>query len=116
MFRKHLLRMNEYTKNKMIMTIKIRDPNYARRLVISVINQFINIFCSKLVILCLIAIVSAIGLALIPEVFIHVKAENNANSENLSMLVKKGVALNNLGNYTGAIKYIDKALAILLFK
>jgi tetratricopeptide (TPR) repeat protein len=34
------------------------------------------------------------------------------NATDTSALFKKGLALDNLGNYTGAIKYYDKALDI----
>ena len=33
-------------------------------------------------------------------------------SAEVNVLIEKGVALDNLGNYTGAIQYYDKALAI----
>jgi lipoprotein NlpI len=32
--------------------------------------------------------------------------------KNVDVLTDKGIALNNIGNYTGAITYYDKALAI----
>jgi len=35
--------MNEYTKNKTIMIIKIRDPNYARRLLITFVLRAVMV-------------------------------------------------------------------------
>src|SRR5215467_1138433 len=74
---------------------------------ISIINQIISAVSSNLTMVCVTAIVTAIGLALLPELFVHTKAENN-----VTISVKKGEALYDLGNYTGAILYYDKALAI----
>ena len=53
-----------------------------------------------------------IGLSLIPELLPHVNAENNVVSGNSTLLVQEGNTLDNLGNYTVAIEYFDKALAI----
>ena len=65
--------------------------------------------------MCAIAIVVVVVLALLHEVFVQIKAENNGISgisKNLTMLVNKGVANDRLGNHTGAIEYYDKALSI----
>jgi hypothetical protein len=60
-------------------------------------------------IICATAIVIANGLV---QVFAQIRTENNIISGNSSLLVKEGIALGRLGNYTGAILYYDKALAI----
>jgi tetratricopeptide (TPR) repeat protein len=60
-------------------------------------------------ILCLITI---IGLSLLPTVFVLARAEKDVASGNDSTIYIKGLALDKLGNDTGAILYYDKALAI----
>jgi tetratricopeptide (TPR) repeat protein len=54
-----------------------------------------------------------IGLSLLPSAFGLTKAEENIIVPgNVTTLYYKGQALYYLGNYTGAIVYFDKALAI----
>jgi tetratricopeptide (TPR) repeat protein len=107
-----------------------------------IINRIINIFSSNLTIVFAATIVTAIGLTLLSEVFAQIKAENvsgdlgkygqdilyfhrafatdqhnfralNGKSlHNVHALYDKGVALGDLGNYTGAIEYFDKVLDI----
>jgi tetratricopeptide (TPR) repeat protein len=61
-------------------------------------------------ILCLIIIV---GLSLLlPNVFVLAKVEKDVAPGNVITVYNKGQALYNSGNYTGAILYYDKALAI----
>jgi hypothetical protein len=67
----------------------------------------------SLTIVCVITIVTTIGFSVLPELFTHIKAENNGISGNLILLVKEGVAHGRVGNYTGAMDFFDKALAIL---
>src|SRR5215469_14306797 len=71
----------------------------------SIINWVINSFSFKLTIVCIIAI----GLVVAPKVFVQIKGENNVIFGNPTVLVK---ALYKLGNYSQAIQYYDKALAI----
>ncbi|MGA9152365.1 MAG: tetratricopeptide repeat protein [Candidatus Nitrosopolaris sp.] len=83
-----------------------------RSRIISIINRGANSMSFKLMIVCILAILTVIGLSLILGLLPHVKAENNVVSGNSSLLVKEGIALDESGNYTGAIEYYDKALAI----
>ena len=79
----------------------------------------VTIFQGSFLILGLIVI---IGLSLLPNIFVLAKVEKDVPSENytklaidthyVNALTNKAVALDRLGNYTGAILYIDKALAI----
>ncbi len=69
-------------------------------------------FSFKLTIVCAITIVTAICLALSPKILVQIKGDNSVISGNPTILVNKGLALDNLVNYTGAIVYYDKALAI----
>src|SRR5215469_11013199 len=71
----------------------------------SIINWVINSFSFKLTIVCIIAI----GLVVAPKVFVQIKGENNVMFGDPTVLVK---ALYNVGNYSQAIQYYDKALAI----
>ena len=52
-------------------------------------------------ILCLMTI---IGLSLLPAIFVHAKVLGNDIT-----IYNKGLALDKLGNYTGAILYYDKS-------
>jgi tetratricopeptide (TPR) repeat protein len=72
---------------------------------IQIINWVINSFSFKLTLACIIAI----ALVVAPKVFVQIKGENNVMFGNPTVLVK---ALYNLGNYSQAIQYYDKALAI----
>ena len=68
----------------------------------------------------ILGIITIIGLSMLPNVL--AKVEKDVPSENyttlaidshyVNALTSKAVALDRLGNYTGAIEYIDKALAI----
>ena len=73
---------------------------------IQIINWVINSFSFKLTIVCIIAI----GLVAAPKVSIQIKGENNVMFGNHTVLVRE--ALYNLGNYSQAIQYYDKALAV----
>jgi tetratricopeptide (TPR) repeat protein len=73
---------------------------------IQIINWVIYSFSFKLTIVCIIAI----GLVVAPKVFVQIKGENNVMFGNSTVLVRE--ALYNLGNYSQAIQYYDKALAI----
>jgi tetratricopeptide (TPR) repeat protein len=63
-----------------------------------------------------------IALSLLSNVFVLAKVENDVPPENyttlltdshyVNALTNKALALGRLGNFTGAIEYIDKALAI----
>src|SRR5215469_1862885 len=79
---------------------------------ILIINLITNRFYCNLSIVCATTVVTAIGLALIPELIAQIKAEMNFVSGDLTMLVKEGEALYNLGEYSQAILNFDKALAI----
>ena len=70
----------------------------------------VAILSDSSLIVCLIAI---IVLGLLPSVFGLTKAEKDVIvSGNDTTLYNKGLALFKLDNYTGAIEYYDKALAI----
>ena len=73
---------------------------------IQIINWLSIDFSFKLTIVCIIAI----GLVVTPKVFVQIKGENNVMFGNPTVLVRE--SLYNLGNYSQAIQYYDKALAI----
>jgi tetratricopeptide (TPR) repeat protein len=80
-----------------------RDKQYS-------IGREVTIFEDSFLVLCLITI---IGLSLLPNVFVLAKVEKDVASGNdTSVYTAKGIALDKLGNDTGAILYFDKALAI----
>jgi uncharacterized protein len=70
----------------------------------------------------ILGLITIIGLDLLPYVVAQAKVENDAPPENyttlatdshyVNALTNKALALGRLGNFTGAIEYIDKALAI----
>jgi uncharacterized membrane protein (UPF0127 family)/Tfp pilus assembly protein PilF len=70
----------------------------------------------------ILGLITIIALNLLSNVFVLAKVENDAPSENyttltvdshnVNVLTSKALALGRLGNLTGAIEYIDKALAI----
>jgi uncharacterized membrane protein (UPF0127 family) len=70
----------------------------------------------------ILGLITIIGLIMLPYVVAQAKVENDVPSENyttlaldshyVNALTNKALALVRLGNYTGAIDYIDKALAI----
>jgi tetratricopeptide (TPR) repeat protein len=72
-------------------------------------SRELTIFKGSFLILCLITI---IGLSLLPNVLVLAKIEKDVASGNVITIYNKGLALYNLGNYTGAKLYYDKALAI----
>jgi tetratricopeptide (TPR) repeat protein len=80
-----------------------RDKHYS-------IGREAGILLGSSLILCLITI---IGLGLLPSVFGLAKAEKDiVVAGNDTTLYNKGLALYRLDNYTGAIEYFSKALAI----
>jgi tetratricopeptide (TPR) repeat protein len=70
---------------------------------IQIINWVINSFSFKLTLVCIIAI----ALVVAPKMFVQIKGENSVMFANPTILV-----LYNLGNYSQAIQYYDKALAM----
>jgi len=70
----------------------------------------------------ILGLITIIGLDLLPYVVAQAKAENDVSFQNyttltmdshyVNTLTNQALALVRLGNYTGAIHYIDKALAI----
>jgi uncharacterized membrane protein (UPF0127 family)/Tfp pilus assembly protein PilF len=70
----------------------------------------------------ILGLITIIALSLLSNVFVLAKVENDVPPENYATLVtdshyvnaltNKALALGRLGNFTGAIEYIDKALAI----
>ncbi|MGA9153144.1 MAG: tetratricopeptide repeat protein, partial [Candidatus Nitrosopolaris sp.] len=73
------------------------------------IMREVTIFQGLFLILCLITV---IGLILLPTIFVLAKVQKDVASGNDTSVYNKGLALSDLGNYTGAIVYYDKALAI----
>ena len=73
------------------------------------IMREVTIFQGLFPILCLITV---IGLILLPTIFVLAKVQKDVVSGNDTSVYNKGLALSDLGNYTGAIVYYDKALAI----
>ncbi len=72
-------------------------------------SREVTVSQGSLLILCLITI---IGLSLLHNVLLLAKVEKDVASRNVITVYNKSLSLYNSGNYTGAILYYDKALAI----